>query len=152
MKTEFIVFLSGPITGLSYAESTEWRKYVQDNLPDNVIAFSPLRNKPHLKEESSLLDHYDHVLSTSKSITKMDYFDVKRSDLILVNLLNTKRVSIGTVMEIAWAYEMGKPIIVAMEKDNIHQHSMIRECSDFILPTLEEALDIVLHILMPGEH
>jgi nucleoside 2-deoxyribosyltransferase len=152
MNKEFIIFLSGPITGLSYEDSTQWRQDVQNKLPANIIPLSPLRNKEHLKREKDILDHYDHILSTSKSITKMDYFDVKRSDIILVNLLNTKRVSIGTVMEVAWAYEMGKPIVIAMEDDNIHQHSMIRECADFILSDIDQALDIVLHMLMPGDH
>lgn len=98
MNKEFIIFLSGPITGLSYEDSTQWRQDVQNKLPANIIPLSPLRNKEHLKREKDILDHYDHILSTSKSITKMDYFDVKRSDIILVNLLNTKRVSIGTVL------------------------------------------------------
>lgn len=150
MKDNFFVFLSGPITGLNFSDSVSWRNEVISKFPKNIIGFSPMRGKDHLKNEIDIKDHYDHILSQPKSINRMDYFDVKRSDAILVNLLGTKRISIGTVMEIAWAYEMGKPIVIAMEKNNMHQHAMINECADFVVDNLDLAIEVIVHLLIPN--
>lgn len=145
------MFLSGPITGLTFSESVAWRDEAINKLSsNNIIGFSPMRGKDHLKNETDIKDHYDHILSQPKSINRMDYFDVKRSDAVLVNLLNAKRASIGTIMEIAWAYEMGKPIVIAMEKNNMHQHAMINECADFVVEDLNTAVEVITHLLIPN--
>jgi nucleoside 2-deoxyribosyltransferase len=57
------------------------------------------------------------------------------------------RVSIGTVMEIAWAHAYGKPVVLVMEEGNVHDHPMIRECSPFIVHTLDEGIELVNAIL-----
>ncbi|MGZ5095552.1 MAG: hypothetical protein ACXWCH_30925, partial [Burkholderiales bacterium] len=77
-----------------------------------------------------------------------DRFDATRCDVLLVNLLGTTRVSIGTVMEIAWADAKRIPIVVAMEpQGNPHEHMMIAEAIGFRVPTLDEALHIVKAII-----
>jgi hypothetical protein len=77
-----------------------------------------------------------------------DRFDATRCDVLLVNLLGAKTVSIGTVMEIAWADNVRTPIVVAMEaKGNLHEHAMITEAIGFRVPTLEEAIDVVKAII-----
>ena len=53
-----LIYLAGPISGLSYGESTDWRQYVMDNLHEDVEGLSPLRAKDYLKEEACLGDQY----------------------------------------------------------------------------------------------
>lgn len=77
-----------------------------------------------------------------------DFYDCTTCDILLVNLLGAKSVSIGTVMEIAWAYQKRTPIVLAIESEgNIHEHLMIDEARGFRVPTLQEALDVVVSIL-----
>jgi hypothetical protein len=143
LTREFFVFLSGPLTGLSYDESIAWRRYVSGKLPPFMRAYSALRGKEYLAEEDVLLDAYeDYPLSSRKGITCRDRMDVIRCDLLFVNLLGTTRVSIGTVMEIAWADILRKPIVVVMEEDNIHAHGMIKEVASYIVPDLDEGIRI----------
>lgn len=142
-----LVYLAGPITGLSYDKSANWREYVSKKLPKHIKALSPLRGKDYLKSEKALEDFYDiNALSTQKGITCRDRYDVMRCDLIFVNLLGATRISIGTVMEIAWADILRKPIILVMEDGNIHSHSMIREVSGYIVKDLEIAITITQSI------
>jgi nucleoside 2-deoxyribosyltransferase len=75
--------------------------------------------------------------------------DVMRCDMILVNFLGASKVSIGSVMEIGWADAWRKPIIVVMEKDNVHSHAMIREVAGYIVSNLDEAIKIVIAVLSP---
>src|SRR4051812_12682585 len=100
------VYLAGPITGLSFDNAVNWREEFIAKLPSEIVGLSPLRGKDYLEGEPSIAACYENaglVLSCERGITTRDYNDVKRSDVIVVNLLGAQKVSIGTVMEIAWA-------------------------------------------------
>ena len=147
---EFMLYCAGPITGVSYGESTNWREYVASKLPPHIKAVSPMRGKKYLTDEKNIKDSYkEHPLSCQKGITCRDRMDVMRCDMILVNFLGATKVSIGSVMEIAWADAWRKPIIVVMEKENVHSHAILREVSGFIVHNLDEAIIIAIAVLSP---
>jgi len=147
---ESLLYLVGPITGVSFGESTDWREYVATKLPGHIQAVSPMRGKKYLQKEKSIKDSYEEIpLSSQKGITCRDRMDVMRCHAILVNFLGATKVSIGSVVEIAWADAWRKPIIIAMEKDNIHSHAMIREVAGFITSDLDDAIMIATAILSP---
>ena len=147
---EFLLYCAGPITGVSYGESTDWREYVAGKLPPHIKAVSPMRGKKYLANEKNIKDSYEeHPLSCQKGITCRDRMDVMRCDMILVNFLGAGKVSIGSVMEVAWADAWRKPIVVVMEKDNVHSHAMLREVSGFIVSNLDEAIAIATAVLSP---
>lgn len=150
MKT---VYLAGPITGQSFEDCTDWRAYVKKKLAPGISGLSPMRAKEYLLEETRIGDHYaEHVLSCQRGIMTRDYYDTRKADLLLANLegeCEGGRVSIGTVMEIAWAHAHRVPIIVVMEDEaNVHDHAMIREAIGFRVKTLGEAIDVANAILM----
>ena len=152
------VYLAGPITGLSYGDTTDWRQHVKTALqwsdtPQWIEAYSPMRAKEYLAKEKVIQDRYDYlpddVLSTAKGITTRDRWDCLTCDLLFVNLLGAKKVSIGTVLEIAWADSKRTPIVLVMEKnDNIHEHAMIDECVGFRVDTLDKAINVTKSILL----
>ena len=147
---EFLLYCAGPITGVSYGESTDWREYVASKLPPHIKAVSPMRGKKYLASEKNIKDSYEeHPLSCQKGITCRDRMDVMRCDMIFVNFLGASKVSIGSVMEVAWADAWRKPIIVVMEKDNVHSHAMLREVSGFVVSILDEAIAIATAVLSP---
>jgi len=149
------IYLAGPITGLTYRGATDWRTYAAQLLDSEKIeCLSPLRGKDFLLNAGVLHSgSYDGVLTTGKAITRRDYFDCTRATAVLVNLLGTERVSIGTVMELAWCYQAEIPTIVIMEKNNLHNHVMINESSTYIVETLEEAIHTMKLLLndFPGK-
>ncbi len=147
---DYTVYLAGPITGTSYETCTNWRAEVAKKLPSYIHAVSPMRDKEYLSTERAISNDYPTPLSCQKGITARDRFDVMSRDAILVNLLGAERVSIGTVMEIAWADAMRKPIIVCMEPFNIHQHAMIKEVASFVVDNLDDAIKIAKTVLSPG--
>lgn len=72
-----------------------------------------MRGKKYLANEKDIKDSYEkYPLSCQKGITCHDRMDIMRCDIIIVNFLGAKRVSIGTVMEITWADAWRKPIII----------------------------------------
>lgn len=142
------LFLAGPLTGISYGDALDWRQYVERRLPPDVIAFSALRGKEYVAKEAVLKDAYpDHLLSTPQGTITRDRFDVSRCDALFVNFLKADRVSIGTIMEMAWADAWRIPIILAMEKGNIHDHAFVRQVAAFITDDLDEAIRTAVDVV-----
>lgn len=157
------VYLAGPITGLSYEDSIGWREEAIQGLAPDIDAYSPMRAKSYLSGTTQIGMSYEKFpLSSQRGIMCRDFFDCTQRDLLLVNFKGAKSVSIGTVMEVAWAYGTRKPIVAIMEptikSDNIaergnpHNHAMVMEAIPYVVPTLEEALFIIRALLLPDRH
>ena len=155
------IYLAGPITGLSYGKITEWRNDVAKAFAPDIECFSPLRGKDYLAQETSTKDQYnEYIMSSQRGILARDHYDATKRDLLFVNLLHAQRVSIGTVMEIAWAHEARVPIILCMAADvldqdgvsigvkNPHDHSMIREACPLRVETVKEGIHVAKHLLL----
>lgn len=142
-----IVYLSGPMAGLTYEEGNVWRDQVKEALGEDIICLNPFRNLQHLGKveryyKSSLGGYADHALTR-------DFLDTKRADLIAVNLLEATQTSIGTVMEIAWAHALQKPIIVAMrEDDEFHKHILIEASINVLVRDLDSLIKITRDMLL----
>lgn len=147
-----LVFLSGPISGLSYDGASDWREYVRKRLPEPLVGFSALRGKPHLEGSQRIQTTYDdHPLTTARATTARDFNDVARCDLLFVNVLGAAEVSRGTLIEIGWAFAMRRPILIVMESSgNPHDYFMVRESASFEVTDLDEAIELVPHILLPA--
>lgn len=153
---EKLLYLAGGITGLTFEQATAWRREVAGKCPSWLKALSPLRGKEFIHQltaqgDGKVADHYAHVLATPKGIVGRDRNDVRRCDAILVNFLGATTVSIGTVMEVAWADAFGKPIIMAMEAQNLHRHSMIETVTPWIVEDLDQAVAVAVQVLGCGE-
>lgn len=65
---------------------------------------------------------------------------VQNSQVIFVNLIDTTMVSIGSIMELAWADLLGIHSVVVLQEHNIHRHPFVVDCADIVFPAEEEAL------------
>lgn len=137
------VYLAGPISNINIKEAISWREYVKQELAKSGIeAYSPLRGK---EEENDL---GRRLLGNPKAFTSRDRHDILSCDLMLANLLDAERVSIGTVGEYGQADALRKPIITIMEKQgNVHDHPWIREVSGWVVETLDEGIYVARMIL-----
>lgn len=149
------VYLAGPITGLTFGQGASWRDHAIEEFREaGIKGLSPLRAKEYLAklgELSGTGHEYAHmgVLSTSRAVMTRDRFDATRCDVLFVNLLGAKSVSVGTVMEIARADVCRTPIVCAIEPEgNPHEHMMIAEAIGFRVTSLEEAIRVTKSILV----
>jgi len=136
------IYTVGPISGLSYAECINEFKTREETLKlMGFEVFNPMLGKDFLKNMGELpsAGYNQHPIVTDKAITRVDFWMVDNSDIILANFIGAKRVSIGTVAEISRAYTKGKLVITVMEKGNIHEHAFIDQMSGIIFPTLDDA-------------
>ena len=155
--TQPTVYLAGPIAGLDYTGATDWRdEAIADLAAAGIKGLSPMRAKEYLKNVSrdvgfsATCEEYGHLspMSGPRGIMTRDRFDATRCDVLLVNLLGATTVSIGTVMELAWADLKRTPSIVCMEPGNVHEHCMVSEATGFHVHSLQEGLDVAKAILL----
>jgi len=137
------IYCVHPISGLSADEVFEYYSRTQKILTESGFdVFIPMFGKANLRTELKFkASDYRSPLSTNKAIFSRDKWMVQQSDILYANLLGSKIVSIGSVMELAFGNLQGKQIILVMEKDNIHQHAFVIEAASIIFETEEEALD-----------
>ena len=150
-----LVYLSGPITGLTFQGATDWRQHAIESLAlEGIKGISPMRAKDYLASLNAPISGHGReyaklgVLSTPSAVLARDRFDTTRADVMLMNLLGSERVSIGTMVEIGWADAARVPIIGVMEPEgNVHDHMFVNQSIGFRVATLDEGLDIVKAIL-----
>jgi hypothetical protein len=126
-----IVFLSGPIRGLSRQESMAWRIQADKLLKEKCETIHALRRR---EERETLPD--------PRIAVQRDKADIARSDILLVNDTFENSSMIGTSMEVLYAHKMNKLVIIfgrAHEKDYwLGYHSHVT------FDTLEEACSFIL--------
>ena len=143
------VYLSGPITGLTPREASEWRDHATERLTaeGNFVVRDPLRGtaRKFPKRRKFVRRNYSDVPDMSgRAFVMRDYHDVMTSDATLCNLLNAKIVSIGSVCEVAWAMQGRKILVIVMEeKGNIHDHEFLKECG-LVFHDLDTAIAYLL--------
>jgi len=165
------VYLAGPIAGLNHEQATyNWRKEVYEKLSGEhwvssndssmhsviVDCYSPMRGKKFLAEmmgDNKLGTHAYHQqpISTPNAIVGRDREDVRRADLIFMNLMGAKERSIGTIVEMGWADAFRVPVLLCMEKEgNIHEHLFMRQMATYVVDNITDGIFIAKHFLLPG--
>jgi nucleoside 2-deoxyribosyltransferase len=145
------VYLAGPILGCTYEEANDWRTWVSESLKDyNIMGVSPLRCEPYTAGGTYQMQYDDARFGTAKAICSKNIFDTKMCDMVLAYLPLSEEgytPSYGTVAEIAWAYALGKSVIVVTDDPAIYSHPVISGCASWMLGDLEEAMDVIIGVL-----
>lgn len=136
------IYLAGSIQGKGYDEVMNNIRFVKNPLISyGYEVLHPMLGKSYLRNEVQFkAEGYVYPVSTNHAIFNRDKWMVSYADIILANLLNADRVSIGTMMELAWASLLNKHILVVMEKDNIHRHAFVLEASGTIFEDMQSAI------------
>ncbi len=124
------IFLSGPMRGVPREVSLGWRNNATQILGHDFNVIHALRGR---EEKEAFTD--------PKTAVIRDLSDILKSDIILVDDTIENVSMIGTSMEVFFAFENKKPVIIfgrAHEKDYwLNYHSHLR------VDTLEEACDVI---------
>ena len=143
-----IVYLAGLIS-TDHPESIKWREdacYLLGRDVPGAAARSPVRGKDlHTSKDGGIT--VAHTEGTSKDIITRDYNDIKLSTVMLVNLntWGSTRPLVGTLMELAWAWQMQMPVVAFCPADNtlMRTHPFIKECVSHYCETMEEAIEFI---------
>ena len=116
------VYLCGPINGCTDAEAKDWRDYVKTKLSDTI---DPMRR-----------DYRGREAECANETVELDKIDVMKSDILLVNY---DKPSVGTSMEVIYAFERGKAVIVVARPEasispwlRYHSHKIVHSFDDAV--------------------
>jgi len=150
-----LVYLAGPIGGLTWDEASKWRDHASKLINSfTVECLSPLRDMDGVSLRDSCFvtdggkignepqDPSKDAIPFEKLFDR-DYQDVVDSNFILFNFLGAKKQSVGTVCELAWAWHMRKPYVVVIEPDNINHNPFLKKQMRETVPTLQEGINAV---------
>lgn len=138
------IYLCGYISGEKIQECSDWRKQIRDYFYKNpkwhnkICFLDPLCGKD-LKSIS--LDGNKSEIP-GRAFMLRDYHGVKEANLIIANLdvFGGKRPLIGSLYELAWAFQDHKPVIVIGTDKHYIDHPFVQETAVLIVPTVEELL------------
>jgi hypothetical protein len=107
-----ILYLCGPINGCSDAEAKDWRELAKKVWDGPTL--DPMRRDYRGKEDQNV-----------DEIVELDKVDIVNSSALLVNY---DKPSVGTSMEMLYAFERGKIVVVVAKADTrispwMHYHS-----------------------------
>jgi nucleoside 2-deoxyribosyltransferase len=98
------IYLCGPINGCTDAEASDWREFMKERLFQHEH-IDPMKRDYRGKEAVAY-----------REIVDLDKADVRAADVILVNY---DKPSVGTAMEVFYAWDLGKPVIVWCRADAV---------------------------------
>lgn len=125
-----LIYLSGTIDGISHNESTLWRKYIQMTYP---------KFKYHDPTKRIFAQYHPEA----KEIVEPDKKEILESDIVFVYFT---KMSAGTLMEIMYAYDHNKPVILVNASTIEHLSAWIRyHCK--IFNNIEDAFSYIQHKL-----
>lgn len=137
------IYIAGSISGQSGEDVVSYFKNTKSRLIGmGFEVFSPMTGKGFFRNEIKFkASGYNNPVSTNHAIIERDHWMVSTVDIVYCNLTMAKNVSIGSMMELAWAHHMGKHTVLAMQADNIHQHAFVIEAADIIFESHEDAIE-----------
>ncbi|MCX6722317.1 MAG: hypothetical protein NTY04_03990 [Candidatus Staskawiczbacteria bacterium] len=125
IKNKKKIFLCGPMRGIPREESLGWRELAVKCLSEKFEVIHAMRGRE--KKET---------FTDPRAAVIRDLNDIKGADILLVNDTNENCSMIGTSMEIFFAFQQNKPIIVfgnAHDKDywlNYHIHLRVKDFNE----------------------
>jgi len=115
-------YLAGPINGCNDSEAHDWREEASALLGAKNV-FNPMVRDYRGKEDQSVAE-----------IVELDKADIDACDVLIVWFV---KPSIGTSMEVLYAWERGKQIIVVNKQEKplspwlvYHSHRIIKDLNE----------------------
>jgi nucleoside 2-deoxyribosyltransferase len=146
------IYLAGPISGKSYDEVVSRYKEKITILSDfGYEVLSPMTGKSNLEGISSLTSsgYKDHPISNDHAIFERDKWMVTQADIVLVDLSNvTDQISIGSMMELAWASYLNKHTVLVINPGGLHDHAFVHEATDVKFVSLSDAYDYLKELAL----
>ena len=133
----FFIYTAGGMSNLTFEEQKEWRHDLKHYLENEIDS------KFYKVHVINPVEYYNFELKRHDSeleVMKFDLGKVKTSDMIIVNFNDPK--SLGTMAELAVAYEYDIPIIGLNESNHILHPWQIEFCNK-ILYSRSELLNYV---------
>ena len=126
------IYLSGGIHGCTDSEASDWRKYAAKKLVGcGHTCMDPFREDFRGREK----DFVDYLVEQDKE-------DIETCDILLVYFVNNNHIYAGTCMEILYAWQLDKEVVVVSDQFP-NMSPWIYYHSDKQFTSLDEAIEYI---------
>lgn len=146
------VYLAGPMEGCTDEEATGWRNHVMKNMRRTITQETPTGVpieipkasfyflNPMLRDYRHLNDDHKAVQMIAPEVVQLDKRDINKADVVFVNA--TKK-SVGTSMEVLYAWEKKKIVVCVVPEDEPLSPWIVYH-STKLCHSLDDAIDWVV--------
>jgi len=136
------IYLAGFMSGKLLKETTAWRIKIREHYMMkswDIIWLDPYNGK----DLATITGDGLKSSVPSQAIIHRDYMSVEQADVMIVNLnnFNSGRTSTGTICEIAWAWQMRKPIIMITDEAQYKEHPFTSYFASAFYPSVDAMLN-----------
>lgn len=138
------IYVAHPITGLSGDDVIKYFDGMKLLLePVGYDVLQPMTAKGYFRTEKEFKSngYTGRPVSSNHAIIERDNWMVSMADVVFVDLTGAQSVSIGCIMELAWAHQLRKHSVVVMEDDNIHKHAFVLEAADIVFSQFSDSIE-----------
>jgi nucleoside 2-deoxyribosyltransferase len=127
------IYLGGPINGCTDAEATGWRETAKATIKEAGHEYIDPMDRDYRGQEMEP--------GIATKIVESDKEDIKAADVVI---LNCPKPSVGTSMEMYYAWSLGKPEVFAVIPENKPPSPWLVYHSDAQFHSVAAALEHVL--------
>ncbi len=142
-----VVYLGGPITGITYERANGWREKVSAALDSyGFECLSPMRRYKHTGICYTNNDPIPRLSKNTLDATgamEGDLADIQAADYVLINFLDSIYPSIGSLVELGYAAALSKKIIAVLQPDDPHDHIFVTGLS-LVVTSLDAAISAIV--------
>ena len=119
------VYLCGPIANSSDSECNDWRNYIKNR---HGSCLDPM-----------IRDYRGKTIGNEKEIVENDKKDIDECDILLLNYF---KPSVGSSMEVFYAFNTSKTVII-VDNSNHQMSPWLVYHSTYIAKSLDESISII---------
>lgn len=137
------LYLARPISGCEIKVVMDWYRFNYKCFIDMGFDVAmPLIAEEYMRTDITFkAEGYGTQASSNRAIVDRDFEMAERCDMVLCDLSDATRVSIGSMMEIDRAKIHRAQVILVMKPDNIHNHAFVKETASVVYETMEQAVE-----------
>jgi nucleoside 2-deoxyribosyltransferase len=132
------VYLGGAFAEFTPAQVVAKQAEMEALLGASITCLKPMHQDSYPPELGQLI---------TTTLTQRDYLQIQQSRLLIFDFLGATKVSAGSMIEIGWATEMGKPIVAVAEQGNPNLTNMARNLITITAATRTQAAAVVRTLL-----
>lgn len=141
----FKIYLAGYINNKKFTECSGWRRKIAQHYNNyKGKGKYPIHWLDPMNGETAVTIKNDGLESDipPKAILDKDYLAVSHADLIIANMstFGENRPPIGTICELAWGWQLKKPIILITDNIWYKKHPFISNFVSWIVSDVDELL------------
>lgn len=132
------IYLSGAMGSLNFEEQSRWRQQIMDAIKYNYEC----EKKPIFFNPVNYYNFTEVRHRSEREVMEFDLNALRHSDLVIVNFNDPENdpKSVGTISELAIAYELKIPII-GINSDGKELHPWLTEFTSRMCDSLREAVE-----------